>query len=159
MKKTLLASAALIALGTTDPLAMGHGSLVFAPGEDARMNWDSWEAYEASAPDLSDQELTMFGPWLGLDCELVQSVPAYFDVATGTDVQYSGSDSFEQQIRIDAQAGSATNVAVFPQPGLLGDLARAGLVVPLTDGDADWIRDKYAAGQSWIDLATFDDSL
>ncbi|MEL6575052.1 MAG: ABC transporter substrate-binding protein, partial [Pseudomonadota bacterium] len=159
MKKTLLASAALIALGTTGALAMGHGSLVFAPGEDERMNWDSWEAYEASAPDLSGQELTVFGPWLGPDRELVESVLAYFEVATGADVQYSGSDSFEQQIRIDAQAGSAANVAVFPQPGLLGDLARAGLVAPLTEGDADWIRDNYAAGQSWVDLATFDDSL
>jgi alpha-glucoside transport system substrate-binding protein len=31
---------------------------------------------------------------------------------------YSGSDSFEQQIVIDAEAGSPPNIAVFPQPGL-----------------------------------------
>ena len=43
---------------------------------------------------------------------------AYFEEATGADVAYVGSDGFEQQIRIDAEAGSAPNIAVFPQPGL-----------------------------------------
>jgi hypothetical protein len=37
-----------------------------------------------------------------------------------------GSDSFEQQIVIDAEAGSAPNIAVFPQPGLAADMAARG---------------------------------
>ena len=42
---------------------------------------------------------------------------AYFEQATGADVSYVGSDGFEQQIRIDAEAGSAPNIAIFPQAG------------------------------------------
>jgi alpha-glucoside transport system substrate-binding protein len=45
-----------------------------------------------------------------------------------------GSDSFEQQIVIDAEAGSAPNVAVFPQPGLAADMAARGFLTPLADG-------------------------
>jgi len=59
------------------------------------------------------------------------------------------SDSFEQQILIDAEAGSAPNIAVFPQPGLAADMAKRGFLTPLADGTGDWIRENYAAGQSW----------
>jgi alpha-glucoside transport system substrate-binding protein len=41
------------------------------------------------------------------------------------------SDSFEQQIVIDAEAGSAPNIAVFPQPGLAADMAARGFLTPL----------------------------
>jgi alpha-glucoside transport system substrate-binding protein len=51
---------------------------------------------------------------------------AYFADATGAEVIYTGSDSFEQQIVVDAEAGSAPNVAVFPQPGLAADMAARG---------------------------------
>ncbi|MEL6678329.1 MAG: ABC transporter substrate-binding protein [Pseudomonadota bacterium] len=159
MKNVLLSSVAVLAFGATAALADSHASLTFAPGEDDRFSWDSWDAYTADAPDLSGQSVTIFGPWLGPDRDLVESVIAYFEVATGVDAQYSGSDSFEQQIRIDAEAGSAPNVAVFPQPGLLGDLARKGQVAALTDEDAAWVAENYAAGQSWVDLASFDGAL
>jgi alpha-glucoside transport system substrate-binding protein len=72
-------------------------------------------------------------------------------------VRYTGSDSFEQQIVIDSEAGSAPNVAVFPQPALAATLARRGFLTPLRDGTADWVRDNYAAGQSWVDLGTYAD--
>jgi len=72
-------------------------------------------------------------------------------------VQYSGSDSCEQQIVIDAEAGSPPNIAVFPQPGLASDLASRGLLHSLGEETANWIRDNYAAGQSWVDLGTYQD--
>lgn len=71
-------------------------------------------------------------------------------------MRYVGSDSFEQQILVDAEAGSAPpNVAVFPQPGLASDMASRGFLAPLAEGTGDWIRDNYAAGQSWVDLGTY----
>ncbi|MCB1351509.1 MAG: carbohydrate ABC transporter substrate-binding protein [Rhodobacteraceae bacterium] len=131
----------------------GAQDLKFAPGEDARFNWASYDEFAASH-DLSGQTLSIFGPWLGPDKELIESVLAYFEAATGADVRYAGSDSFEQQIVIDAQAGSASNIAVFPQPGLLKDLAAKGLVTPLDSATADWVRENYAAGDSWVDLGS-----
>lgn len=99
--------------------------------------------------------VTVFGPWLGPDQENVEAVLDGFAAATGHTYSYVGSDSFEQQIRIDTEAGSAPNVAVFPQPGLAADLAKSGFLTPLADGVGDWVRENYAAGQSWVDLGTY----
>ncbi len=44
---------------------------------------------------------------------------------------------------------------MFPQPGLARDLAKKGKLKPLGDDTAAWLRDNYAAGQSWVDLATY----
>jgi alpha-glucoside transport system substrate-binding protein len=101
------------------------------------------------------EQVTVFGPWLGPDQENVEAVLADFAAKSGHDVRYVGSDSFEQQIRVDVEAGSPPNVAVFPQPGLAADLARGGFLTPLVAGTGDWIRDNYAAGQSWVDLGTY----
>ena len=108
----------------------------------------------ASAPAVAEQ-VTVFGPWLGPDQENVEAVLAAFAEQSGHDVRYTGSDSFEQQIVVDAEAGSAPNIAVFPQPGLAADMASRGFLTPLADGTADWVRDNYAAGQSWVDLGTY----
>ena len=101
------------------------------------------------------EKLTVFGPWLGPDQDSVEAVLADFAAQSGHDVSYVGSDSFEQQILVDAEAGSAPNIAVFPQPGLASDMASRGFLVPLADGTGDWIRENYAAGQSWVDLGTY----
>jgi hypothetical protein len=68
------------------------------------------------------------------------------EAATGADVQYAGSDSFEQQIVIDAEAGSPPNIAVFPQPGLAADWPPSGFLAPLGDDMAAWVAENYAAG-------------
>jgi alpha-glucoside transport system substrate-binding protein len=101
------------------------------------------------------EQLTVFGPWLGPDQENVEAVLSRFAEISGHDVRYVGSDSFEQQIVIDTEAGSAPNVAAFPQPGLAADMASRGFLTPLADGTADWVRENYAAGQSWVDLGTY----
>lgn len=101
------------------------------------------------------EQLTVFGPWLGPDQENVEAVLAAFAEQSGHDVRYTGSDSFEQQIMIDAEAGSAPNVAVFPQPGLAADLAARGFLTPLGGDVADWVLENYAAGSSWVDLGSY----
>jgi alpha-glucoside transport system substrate-binding protein len=100
-------------------------------------------------------DLTIAGPWTGPDEAQLQKVLDVFREQSGLDVAYVGSDSFEQQIVIDAEAGSAPNVAVFPQPGLAAGMAKRGFLTPLADGTDDWVRENYAAGQSWVDLGTY----
>ncbi len=107
--------------------------------------------------NASAEQVTVFGPWLGPDQENVEAVLSVFAKQSGHDVRYVGSDSFEQQIMVDAEAGSAPNIAVFPQPGLAADMAKRGFLSPLKTGIGDWVRDNYAAGQSWVDLGTFPD--
>ncbi|MEM7547507.1 MAG: ABC transporter substrate-binding protein [Pseudomonadota bacterium] len=116
--------------------------------------WKSFEAF-AEATDLSGQTLTITGPWTGNEKEQVEKVFALFEQATGATVAYSGSDSFEQDIVISARAGSAPNMAVFPQPGLAADMASQGLLTPLPEGTGDWVAENYAAGPSWVALGSY----
>lgn len=151
MKVSLWAGAAGLAISAASASAQ---DLIFPPGEDDRFNWASYEEF-AAAHDLTGQTLTISAPWTGADGELIENMLDYFREATGATVNYSGSGSFEQDIVISTEANSAPNIAVFPQPGLAADLAARGLLAPLEPADADWLRENYAAGESWVDLATF----
>jgi len=150
MKLSLLLGAASCALMVSGASAQ---DLKFPVGE-GDFNWDSYNAF-ATANDLSGEQLTVFGPWIGPDQVNVETVFAYFAAATGADLRYSGSDSFEQQIVIDLEAGSAPNIAAFPQPGLASDMAKRGFLTDLGSDTADWVSANYAAGSSWVDLGTY----
>ena len=151
MKTALYTTAAIIALTA----GSAQAQLVIEPGSDDRINWASLDEFKAAHSDLEGQSFNILGPWLGGDQELFQSVIAYFNEATGAQANYSGSDSFEQQIVIDSEAGSPPDVAVFPQPGLASDLAEKGFLRPLGEETAQWLTDNYAAGESWAALGTY----
>ncbi|MDG1430742.1 MAG: ABC transporter substrate-binding protein [Paracoccaceae bacterium] len=155
MKHSLYAGAAALALSAGMASAGGH--LAFGM-DGGSFSWDSYNAYKDSAPDLSGQSITVSGPWLSPEDGYFDNMLAYFEDATGADVSYVGSDSFEQNIVIDAEAGAAPNIAVFPQPGLAADLASRGLLSPLPAGMGDWITNNYGAGSSWVDLGTYADA-
>ncbi|MEM7709758.1 MAG: ABC transporter substrate-binding protein [Pseudomonadota bacterium] len=144
------AGALVLCLGTTMASAQ---DLVFAI-DDGPFDWESFKAFAAET-DFAGETLTVTGPGTGDDGDRLRNLYAYFEVATGAAVNYSGSDSFEQDIVISTQAGSPPNVASFPQPGLARDLARQGFLAPMDD-IADWVSETYAAGPSWVDLATFE---
>ena len=154
MKHTLFTTAAVIALSAGSASA---ADLVFTPGEGP-FSWDSYNAWAETAPDLSGQTITIGGPWLQPEDGYFRSVTDYFMEATGAEVIYTGSDSFEQQIVIDAEAGAAPNIAVFPQPGLAADMAARGLLTPLPEGMGDFVAENYGAGESWVDLGTYADA-
>jgi len=150
MKQMLYGGVATIALTA----GAAHADLMFTPGE-GDFNWDSYDAF-AAATDLGGAQVTVFGPWLGPDQAAIEAVLAYFGEAANADIRYSGSDAFEQQIVVDAEAGSAPNVAVFPQPGLASDMAERGFLTPLGEDTAAWMAENYAAGQSWVDLGSYE---
>ena len=150
MKAKLLASAATLAALTG---AAGAQELKFPIGEGA-FNWASYTAYD-EATNLEGQTIKIFGPWRGEDQVLVESVLAYFTAASGVAVEYSSSENYEQQIVIDAEAGSPPDIAVLPQPGLIADLAAKGFIAPLGAETEAWLRDNYAAGESWVGLGTY----
>jgi alpha-glucoside transport system substrate-binding protein len=128
--------------------------LLFPPGEDERFDWEGFEAFGAAHP-LAGERLVILGPWTGADATLVQNVLAYFAEATGADAVYNGSGNFEQDVVVAVNAGTPPDIAVIAQPGLAADLAAKGFLSPLGQETADWIAANYAAGDSWVDLATF----
>jgi alpha-glucoside transport system substrate-binding protein len=150
MKTRFLASAAALALLSG---AASAQDLKFPVGEGA-FNWDSYKAFD-EAYNLDGQEISIFGPWRGEDQVLVEAMLAYFTAASGVKVNYSSSEGYEQQIVIDAEAGSPPDVAVLPQPGLIADLAAKGHILPLGDETSKWLADNYGAGPSWAALGTY----
>jgi len=151
--KTKTLHLAGMAAGCLFAFTAGAQDLHFPVGE-GDFTWNSYTDY-ADQHDYSGEQITIFGPWLGPDQANVEIVLAYFGAATGADVRYVGSDSFEQQILVDTEAGSAPNIAVFPQPGLAANLASRGFLTPLEEGTEQWIVENHAAGQSWVDLGSF----
>ena len=57
----------------------------------------------------------------------------------------------------DLRSNNAPNIA-FPQPGLAGDMAKEGHLIPLGQDAASWMAENYGAGQSWVDLGTYADA-
>lgn len=153
MRKIYLTSAAALAISASGALAQ---DLMFPIGE-GDFTWDSYTAW-ADGIDLTGETIEITGPWTGEEAAKVDAALAYFAAATGATVNYSGSDSFEQDIVISTRAGSPPDIAVFPQPGLAADLAAQGFLTPLPEGTAEFVAENYAAGQSWVDLGTYADA-
>ena len=132
MHKLLLAGVSAVALAATAGGAFAQ-DLVYPKGEGA-FSWDALDEFAASHTGLEGQSVTVWGPWReGGDQEMFESVIAYFEDATGINVEYGSSENYEQQAQIDAAAGSPANVTILPQPGLLADMASKGYLVPLGD--------------------------
>ncbi len=146
------AAAAALGLGSAPVLAQD----LYLPIGEGVYSWDSYEAF-AAAHDFEGETLTITGASTGSDGDRLKRVFAYFAEATGADVQYTGSESFENDIVIAASAGTPPNIAMFPQPGLARDMARRGSLTPLDDTSRQWMVEKFAAGESWAELATFAD--
>ena len=114
--------------------------------------------------DLHDDTLIVFMSDNGAAAEDFYGDPAWGDYHVYVRAHYENRyenmgkpDSFVSYGPGWAEAGSAPNVAVFPQPGLAADMASRGFLTPLAAGTADWVRENYAAGQSWVDLGTYAD--
>ncbi|MDN3647981.1 ABC transporter substrate-binding protein [Reinekea marina] len=149
LKKAALATAVAAAMATSALAA--ESAPTRGTGE---YSWDSLAKFDKL--DFSGVTVTVTGPWLAPEDDYLRRVFEPFEQATGATVKYNGSDSFEQQILIDAQAGTPPNIAFFPQPGLAADMASRGYLTPVSNSIKQQVLDTYAAGQSWIDLATYE---
>lgn len=133
-KKTIIAGACALVAGTLSGNAM---------------------AGDYKGPNLKGETLTITCPWTGPEEQIFNKVIAAFEKATGATVKHSCSQSSEQQIVIDIKAGSPSNISIFPQPGLAANMAAIDGLVPLDPKAAKYVKDNFAAGQSWVDLGTY----
>jgi alpha-glucoside transport system substrate-binding protein len=97
--------------------------------------------------------VTMAGPFTDNDAVKFDESVKSFEEKTGIDIQYSGSKEFEASIAISIEGGNAPDIVDFPQPGLLNNFVKKGLVV---DGSKflDMAKLKANYNQSWLDMAT-----
>jgi alpha-glucoside transport system substrate-binding protein len=153
MHKYLLAGVSAVALVIS--AGANAQDLKFPKGEGA-FSWDALQEFADTHTGLEGQKLTIWGPWReGGDQEQFLTVLAYFEDATGVDVEYGSSENYEQQAQIDAAAGSSANITFLPQPGLLADMASKGYLVPLADGMRERVENEFAAGSSFVALGTY----
>lgn len=149
----VLAMVAVLVVGLVPSVsAQDGGDLLFPIGEGP-FTWSDLDAFNEM--DLGGEEIIFFGPWLRTEGEAVEEIVKYFNQAANANVLYVGSDSLEQQIVVDVQGGNPPAIAAFPQPGLAANVAGIGGLVPLGDEVKNYVLENYAAGQSWVDLATY----
>jgi alpha-glucoside transport system substrate-binding protein len=99
----------------------------------------------------ADGVVTVYGTIADTEAQLLEKSWADWEKANKIDIKYESSKEFEAQISVRAQGGNAPDLAIFPQPGLMGDLASRDLIQPAPAGvkanvskywSADWA--KYA---------------
>ncbi|WBU36927.1 ABC transporter substrate-binding protein [Homoserinibacter sp. YIM 151385] len=105
----------------------------------------------------ADGVVTIYGTIADTEAELLEQSWADWETENDIDIQYESSKQFEAEIGSRAQAGDTPDLAIFPQPGLLGDLADRGYVQPAPEGVADNVAEGWS--EDWAGYATVNDTL
>jgi alpha-glucoside transport system substrate-binding protein len=97
--------------------------------------------------DLSGQTVTIMGAFVEPAATAFREAAAVFEEDTGATVDYESSTDFETLIATRIGGGSPPDIAMFPQPGLMADLARRGDLRPLEDiVDVERLQDELVPG-------------
>ena len=72
--------------------------------------------------------VTMFGSILPPESDSLNKSWAQFESCTGIKISYEGSNTFESQLPVRVQGGTAPDLAIIPQPGLLQQMVALGAV-------------------------------
>ena len=120
---------------------------------------DTGSGSSAGPGDAGDADgvVTIYGTIQDTEADLLNKSWAAWEKESGIDIQYEGSKEFEAQIGTRAQGGTAPDLAIFPQPGLLGDLASRDYVQPAPEGVASNVSEYW--GEDWTGYASTGDTL
>lgn len=105
----------------------------------------------------ADGVVTIYGTIADTEADLLEQSWADWEEENGIDIQYESSKEFEAQIGSLAQAGNPPDIAIFPQPGLLGDLASRGYIQPAPESVAANVADGWS--EDWAAYGTVDGTL
>ncbi len=104
-----------------------------------------------------DNVVTIYGTIADTEAELLEESWADWEEENGIDIEYESSKEFEAQIAVRAQGGNAPDLAIFPQPGLLADMADRGYLVPAPEGVVQNVEDYWS--EDWAAYGTVDGTL
>ncbi|GAB2453583.1 alpha-glucoside transport system substrate-binding protein [Conyzicola lurida] len=104
-----------------------------------------------------DGVVTVYGTIADTEADLLEESWADWEEENDIDIKYESSKEFEAQIGIRAQGGSAPDIAIFPQPGLLSDLASRNYIQPAPQEVADNVAEYWS--EDWAGYATTGDTL
>jgi alpha-glucoside transport system substrate-binding protein len=107
-----------------------------------------------SAPQGSaDGVVKIEGPLVGNDATLLEQSWSAWEKANNIKIEYTGSANFEESIGTEAQQGNAPDLAIFQQPGLIGDLATRGYLRKLPAGVKTSLSKNFPS--QWAGYTTF----
>ncbi|MFG6096645.1 carbohydrate ABC transporter substrate-binding protein [Leptolyngbyaceae cyanobacterium CCMR0082] len=115
-------------------------------------------ACNGNSQNNSSDTLVILGSLTGVGQEIVEEAFAPFTAETGIEVVYEGTDAFSTVLPIRVAGGDVPDLAIFPQPGLMRDLAREGALTPLND-IVELPALTAAFGPDWVDLGTVDEQV
>ncbi|WP_434809923.1 ABC transporter substrate-binding protein [Microbacterium sp. bgisy189] len=112
---------------------------------------------DGDSGDTGDSVVTVYGTIADTEAELLEQSWADWEEENGIDIQYEASKEFEAQIAVRAQGGNAPDLAIFPQPGLMADMAARGYLVEAPDAVKANVEEGWS--EDWGAYATVDDTL
>lgn len=141
--------ASLASLGVAALVLTGCGGGPGAPETSA--------ASTGSGAATGKAEVTVYGTIADAEAKLLEKSWADWSEENDIKIKYESSKEFETQIAVRAQGGNAPDLAIFPQPGLLGDLATRGFLKAAPEG----VKANVASGWSedWAKYGTVDGTL
>jgi alpha-glucoside transport system substrate-binding protein len=105
----------------------------------------------------ADGVVTVVGTIIDTEKDLLEKSWADWEKENKIDIQYEGTQEFEDTIGTRAQSGDTPDLAIFPQPGLLGDLADRGYMQPAPDAVAANVKKNWS--EDWAAYGTVNDTL
>jgi alpha-glucoside transport system substrate-binding protein len=78
----------------------------------------------------SGTTVSMYGSIISPESDSLNKSWAEFDKCTGITIAYEGSNDFESQLPVRVQGGTAPDLAIIPQPGLIKQLASQAKPAP-----------------------------
>jgi alpha-glucoside transport system substrate-binding protein len=116
-------SPAAAATSAAAPSAAGSSA---APASGGATTCSDYAQYTSAA--TKGKTVTMFGSILPPESDSLNKSWAQFQSCTGIKIAYEGSNDFESQLGVRVQGGTAPNLAIIPQPGLLAKFVKLGAV-------------------------------
>jgi ABC-type glycerol-3-phosphate transport system substrate-binding protein len=103
--------------------------------------------------DLRGTTVDVIATWSGAEQDNFRAVLDEFERRTHATVNYtSGGTDIAVLLGSRLAGGEPPHIAFIPQPGVVAEFARRGVLVPLTGPAADAVRRNYS--QTWQDLGT-----
>jgi alpha-glucoside transport system substrate-binding protein len=98
--------------------------------------------------------VTVYGTIADTEAELLEESWAEWEEENDIDIEYESSKEFEAQIAVRAQGGNAPDLAIFPQPGLMRDMASLGYLKPAPESVVENVQEYWS--EDWAEYGQYD---
>ncbi|MDY7105267.1 MAG: ABC transporter substrate-binding protein [Actinomycetota bacterium] len=114
------------------------------------------EGGDAEAEEVG-ADFTLFGAPTGVEGDAMSGFIDVYNEATGSSIEFTGSDDFESQLRIRVDGGDPPAVAFTPQPASICAFADEGALVSLEDMGFDIAQMEADHSEFWMNLGLCED--